>query len=154
MESLTKAVSTRAERLFKLGLTEAAANLKTLLERKRKLALAYEHYRFVTSANIVKFQRDLREATERFATERDLGGYQRLLFESISDYAQVPPDHVLASLETAQERGCFDFFCIASIQKVKDPLLFGRIDGCDNLFYIDGWDDDVSIGDLLKENEG
>jgi hypothetical protein len=47
---------------------------------------------------------------------------------------------------------CFDSFEIAKIQwkrEIKDPILFGRIDGCPDRFYVSQWDDDVRIEDIL-----
>jgi len=37
---------------------------------------------------------------------------------------------------------------------VPDPILLGRITGCENRYFIAQWDDDVKIEDILKENEG
>jgi hypothetical protein len=35
-----------------------------------------------------------------------------------------------------------------------DPIIFGRIQDCPDLFFIAEWDDDVSIRDLVGEHGG
>lgn len=154
MNTATKVQGGRAERLLKLGFKTAATELAVLIDRKRKLALAYEHYRFVTPEKVAFFNQELMRRTGKNMDSVQNMAYQRLDFTPIEHYQTVPPDSVLASLETAQERKCFDSYEIGYIRNVKDPLLFGRVDGTPNRFYIDGWDDDISITDLLKENEG
>ncbi len=143
----------RTERLEKLGFTKAAKDLSGLLVKKRKLAIAYEHYRFVTPENVSAFNQKLKKAGKNM-DDINRQEYQMLAFTPIGDYETVPPDHVLTNLETAQGRGCFDAFEIGYIKNIKDPLLFGRVTGTPNRFFIDQWDDDVKIDDLLRENEG
>ena len=143
-------------RLEKCGFKTAGEKVKRLAEKKRKLMLAYENYRFVRQEKIGDFNQKLREKTMK----RDKHVYeewQTLSFTPVSDYAEVPPETVLASLETAMDRNCFDRFEVAHIVtkiKVPDPILFGRINGCTDYFFIDQWDDDVKIQDILKNNEG
>jgi hypothetical protein len=144
------------DRLGKLGLKTASDKLKRLAEKKRKLAIAYEHYRFVRMEKVQDFNQKLKEKTMK----REANGYekyQKLSFTPIDEYSEIPPDSVLASLENAVNRNCFDSFEIAHIVdvvKVPDPILFARINGCTDRFFIDQWDDDVSIEDILKPNEG
>lgn len=139
-----------ADRLEKLGFKNASANLKTLENKKRKLAIAYEHYRFVRQEKIKAFNEKLKAKTLNKTTY----AYQTLAFTSIDQYTEVPPDHVLEKLGEAQEVNCFDSFEIAHIREVKDPILFGRINDCSDRFFIDQWDDDVKIEDILMPNEG
>jgi len=136
------------DRLERLGFTAAGAKVKELSLRKRKMAIAYEHYRFVRPEKIAAFNEKLMRDT------RKGGDYKTLAFTPVGQYAEVPPANVLDSLETAQGRQCFDTFEVAHIINVKDPILFGRINGCSDRFFIDQWDDDVRIEDILKPNEG
>lgn len=149
-----------ADKLKTLGFTRAATEVERQRALQKKLELAYEHYRFVTPENIQKFQDKLKEES----TE-DIGGNQwvmitqhkRLKFTAVKEYPAVPPTEVLDALETAQNLRCFDTFEIASIEWVKhvpDPILFGRIKGCADRFYIAQWDDDVKIEDILQGDEG
>lgn len=137
--------------LERLGFKTASANLKTMSERKRKLAIAYEHYRFVREEKIAAFQDKLRKKTHNWDNRQ---GYHKLDFVPIESYEHVPPSDVLTELETAQGRKCFDNYEVAYIKKVEDPLLFGRIKGCPDRFFIAQWDNDVKIEDILKPNEG
>ncbi len=142
-------------KLEKLGFKTASDKVKKLSEKSRKLAIAYEHFRFVRKEKIADFNQKLKEKTMKRSNYRE--EYQQLSFTPTENYSEVPPDHVLKSLEDALEKKCFDSFEIAHIVdvvKVPDPILFGRIEGCTDRFFIDQWDDDVSIQDILKDNEG
>lgn len=137
------------DRLAKLGFKAASAEVKELATRKRKMALAYELYRFVRPEKITEFNAKLyRETRQRN------GSYKVLDFQSIEQYKNVPPVEVLNALEVAQGHKCFDKFSVAFIREVADPILFGAINGCGDLFYLAAWDDDVKIEDILGPNEG
>ncbi len=147
MTTKTEKLETVADRLEQVGFKNASAQLKAKKIKAQKLAVAYEHYRYVTDEKIRKFNQALRNDNKY------------LNFESIESYANVPPESVLANLEKAQALTVagvkvFDSYEVASIQEVKDPLLFGRVNGCFDHFFIDQWGEDVKITDLLKENEG
>lgn len=146
MEQTTKDPAV-IDRLEKLGFKAASTKVKELSVRQRKMAIAYEHYRFVCQEKIDAFNAKLRKAGSN-------AGYQTLSFTPVEQYPDVPPVHVLDSLDLAQSRRCFDAFEIAHIIDVKDPILFGRINGCPDRFFIGQWDDDVKIEDILKPNEG
>ena len=141
------------ERLQKLGLTAASKRVVELRERKRKLAIAYEHYRFVRQEKIDAFNKKLYEKTINKINYT----HQTLSFTALDNYDQTPPEPVLDQLETAIGRNCFDSFEVAhivTVVKVPDPILFGRIKACPDRFFIAQWDNDVKIDDLLKANEG
>ena len=73
------------------------------------------------------------------------------------EYPSAPPQAVLDKVEEAQKVGCFDAFEVCKVESVreyKDPIVFGRITGCPDRFFIAQWDNDVKIEDILKENEG
>lgn len=135
--------------LEKLGFHAAANKVRGAAEYKRKLAIAYEHYRVVSDQKINEFNQKLYSTS---STSR--GDYKVLSLTPIEAYGEVPPKSVLDSLEVAIGRQCFDSFQVAHIVQVKDPLLFGLVKGCSDHFFIDQWDDDIKISDLLKDNEG
>lgn len=141
-------------RLEALGFTKVATELGNILSMKRKLALAYELYRYVTPDNVEVFNEKLRAQTVKNPNDPWKISYQRLDFVPISNYEKAPPEDVLVKLEEAQGHKCFDSYEVGYIRNVEDPLLFGRIDKCPNRFFIAQWDTDVSIDDLLKANEG
>jgi hypothetical protein len=136
------------DRLEKLGFKAASSKVKELSIKKRKMAIAYEHYRFVRPEKIEAFNRKLEKESRRGSE------YKTLSFTPVESYSEVPPGHVLEKMEAAVDRKCFDQFEVAHIINVKDPILFGRIHGCPDRFFIDQWDDDVRIEDILKPNEG
>lgn len=140
------------ERLEKLGLKAASKRVTELRERKRKLAIAYEHHRFVRQEKIDAFNAKLKKESIQKS-----GEYKMLSFMALEQYEQAPPESVLDALETAIGRNCFDSFEVAHIvTKVPtpDPILFGRIKACPDRFFIGQWDDDVKIEDILAANEG
>jgi len=137
--------------LERLGFKTASTKLKTLSEKKRKLAIAYEFYRVVTEEKVADFQSKLRKKTANWDGRQ---GYHKLDFVPVESYENVPTPDVLAEMEVAQGRKCFDSYEVAYIKQVEDPLLFGRIKGCPDRFFIAQWDNDVSIDDILKPNEG
>ena len=143
------------ERLEKLGLKAASKRVIELRERKRKLALAYEHYRFVRQEKIDAFNQKLQKETQK--DMKNGYEYKTLSFTALESYEATPPESVLDALETAIGRNCFDSYEVAHIvTKVvtPDPILFGRIKACSDRFYIAQWDNDVRIEDILKSNEG
>lgn len=135
------------EKLEKLGFKVAGAKVKELGTRKRKMALAYEHYRFVRQDRIDAFNKKLRDNGNSF-------DYKRLSFTPVEDYPHCPPEDVLDKMGVAVDRQIFDHFEVAHIIQVKDPILFGRVKGCPDRFFIGQWDDDCRIEDILGPNEG
>lgn len=139
------------ERMEKAGLTGMAATLKKLKEKKAKMIIAYEHYRFVRPEKFQAFNERLRKETQKDYT------YSRLRFTSLEKYSKVPPMNVIESIENANARMCFDGFEVADIESVTvlpDPIVFGIIEGCSDKFYIAQWDNDVNIEDILSETDG
>ena len=133
-------------RLEKLGLKSAAKKLNGA----QKLSIAYAKYGFITQEKVDRFNEKLR--IETLTEDKTARSYKRLLFTPLDSYHKVPPQDVLVRLEAAMNDAIFDTFEIATIQWVKeiiDPILFGRIDGCPDRFYVAQWDDDVRIEDIV-----
>lgn len=137
--------------LEKLGFKAAAGKVKEAVQRKRKMAIAYEFYRYVRPEKILEFNAKLMKKSHNWDK---MGGYHTLTFTPIANYEGAPPMEVLKKLEEAQDRKCFDAFEVGYIREVPDPLLMGVINGCTDKFFIDQWDNDVKIQDILKDNEG
>ena len=132
--------------LERLGFKNA---VKTM-DRIERMKLAYEKYMFVTPENIGIFNDKLR--AETLQEDKRARRYKQLMFIPIEEYGAVPPTSVLDKLEKAQKDNIFDKFKIAKIdwkEEVKDPIIFGMIDGCEDYFYISQWDDDIKIEDLI-----
>jgi len=70
--------------------------------------------------------------------------------ERVEDYDGLPPVAVLETFKEHKAREVFDYFTIASVNSIPDPLLLGRIDGDDdNRWFIDNWGTDVCLDDLI-----
>lgn len=154
-----------AELLKELGMDSAAQNLTKKMDLKKKLTIAYEHFRFVEPHILDRFQNQLKAKTY----SEQLEGYlvtrkwRELKLIALKDYKEIPPPDCLMDLKKAKDMNCFDSFYVATVQEVRefvnttpvpDPIIFGQIEGCDDLFFVTQWDDDVSIEEILKENEG
>lgn len=78
--------------------------------------------------------------------------YDTLRFTALKDYDKVPPEACLAQLEVAVKRECFDEFEVADVETVMerpDPIIFGRIKGSSDRFFVTQWDNDIDINDIL-----
>ena len=128
----------KAKLLEELGMKTVA---ETLLKKKRgreRLLKAVEKYQYATGEDI-----------DDYNTELKTHG-RRLVIVEIKDYKRLPPDDVLEALKKAQAEDLFDTFHIAYIERVKDPILFGKIKAFKNLyFFIAQWGDDVKFEDIL-----
>lgn len=124
--------------LAELGMEKAAEKLLRKKFGKTKLMKAVNDYRYATGEDLDEFNKEMKQYGKE------------LVVVKIKDYDKIPPDDVLADLMTAKEKKCFDSFHVAFIRKVKDPILFGKIDDFKNLyFYIAQWGDDVKIEDII-----
>lgn len=135
-----------SEELKKLGFTTAVKKI----DIAQRMKIAYGKYGFVTQEKINIFNDNLRKETLK--EDHMSRTYKKLVFIPVKEYPEVPPPHVLRNLKEAVDDGCFDSFEIAKIQwikEIKDPILFGRVEGCPDRFFIAQWDDDVKIEDIL-----
>lgn len=164
------------EELERLGLTAA---LKTVARQReyatpqlrRKLRTAFEHFRVVTPEKLKDFREKLKKRTQVSWVSRDFYGertrhwtWYGLKMVPLEHYTMVPPPDVLKALSDAKELDCFDGFVVATAEiqtraeklpsRLPDPILFGVITDCQNLYFIAQWDDDVKIEDILAEGEG
>lgn len=149
------------KKLDQLGFKKAASDLNKAKELKRKMTIAYEHFRYVRPEKFDAYDEKLKRNTlkeeGRQGSSEYFHNYDKLAFIPIAEYPNVPPQAVLDKIESAQEQKCFDRFevCkVESIREYKDPIIFGVIEGCPDRFFISQWDTDVRIEDILNENEG
>ncbi len=143
------------ERLEKLGMKTAVDKVKELRELRRKMTIAYEHFRFVKQEKIDEFNKKLRKTTEKQDSYNTT--YDELGFTRLEEYTEVPPESVLDKVEEAIKLACFDYFEVGKIEsrkETKDPIIFGRITSCKDRFFVGQWDDDITIEQILNDNEG
>lgn len=139
------------------GMVAAAVKLKEAAALRRKLAIAYEHFRFVRPEKIEAYRQRLKEATQQGPKPGSTWygtTYKDLSFTPLQSYPQVPPADVVKSVVDARGKQCFDAFEVAHIVDVKDPIVFGRVNGCADRFFVAQWDNDVRIEDILRPEEG
>ena len=67
----------------------------------------------------------------------------------IEEYESIPPKEVLTKLRMHKNRLLFDYFTIASVENIKDPLLFGRINETEYRYFIAQWGEDIKLDDLV-----
>ncbi len=120
-----KNVAEQFEKIMNLNLKKAAADLK-----------GYDT--FVHTKMIEKYREHLPKNKE-------------LVIDDLEEYEKPLPKHVKVKLVAAKKHNIFDSFCVFWIREVVDPILFGQLkEEPDFYYFIDEWDDDISIEDLLK----
>lgn len=152
--------------LKELGLETAGNNLDQKLTLKKKLTLAYEHFKVVTPSIFQRFNEEMKSKTlkvEQHDKYRRTERWRQLKFTALKDYKEVPPPDCLMDLKKAIDMKLFDNYTVATVEEVStnydtrpvpDPIIFGLINGSDDHFFITQWDDDLSIEEILKHNEG
>jgi len=67
---------------------------------------------------------------------------------NIKDYKQPIPLNILKSYQQAKQRNLFDNIIVVGLK--KDPLLIGLMDFSNDWYFIDQWDNDLRIEDIMK----
>lgn len=156
--------------LKELGFDSAHKAANDKLERCRKLHVAYNNFEFIPMSAVDSFNVKLKDKTECYfdsemkkkiskkeamkGTRGNKRVYDKLVFKPVKDYGQIPPVEALQKMKCAAELKCFDSFEVAKIEsvvEVVDPIIFGRINGCSDLFMVAQWDHDIKFEDLKKE---
>lgn len=94
---------------------------------------------FLYSANTVHY------------TSGDKGTIGKFEWEEkpIKEIEELPPNDVLIKLAEHKQRNVFDYFTIAKVKNMYDPLLFGRIEGSTDRYFIAQWGDDINLDDVI-----
>lgn len=144
-----------------LGFTAGATQAEANRDRARRMYLAYTSYEIVEPGHIDAFKGRLKERSYKTTGERGVNlreYFDTLVFEAPESYkgtgdsTGLPPKEALDAFQAARDAKVFDTFEVArveSVQVYKDPILFGRIEGCLDRFFIAQWGDDVSLQDLI-----
>ncbi len=120
-----KNVAEQFEKIMNLNLKKAAADLKG--------------YDTIIHSNMIEKYRDY------------LPKGKELVVDDLEEYEKPLPKHVKVKLATAKKHSIFDSFCVFWIREVVDPILFGQLKEEPDIYYfIDEWDNDISVADLLK----
>lgn len=136
-----------AEEAFEQAAEHAALGQKNVAEQFEK----------IMNVNLKKAAADLKGYdtfvhTKMIEKYRDhLPKNKQLVIDDLEEYDKPLPRHAKVKLAAAKKHGIFDSFCVFWIREVADPILFGQIEGePDFYFFIDEWDNDISVEDLLK----
>jgi len=90
------------------------------------------------------------ERTQDFHSVEDGKIGQYLWVETpVENYLSIPPKEVLNDMRVHKARNLFDYFTIASVEHIKDPLLLGRIEGTTDRYFIVQWGADIHVEDVL-----
>ena len=128
----------KVKMLKELGLNAISEKLLRKKGGKEKLLKAVDGYRYATKEDLDDFNKEMRKFNKE------------LVVVEMKDFDRLPPDEVLGELQKTRKVNCFDTFHIAYIRAVKDPILFGKINGFNELyFFISQWGDDVKIEDII-----
>ena len=84
-----------------------------------------------------------------YSTSKDTIGKFVWTETPIDQYKTIPPQLTLDTLKTHQDRHIFDYFTIAKVNQMVDPLLLGRIEGVTDRFFLCQWGDDIQVDDLI-----
>ena len=133
-------------RLQAVGATRQAEILeKQLRLRQRLVALKDWDYPVLKQTTLEKFQANNYRVIVRI---HDLEHYVGNV-DAGDEKDRLIPDDVLDKIELAKERRLFDAFQVMWAEKVKDPIVFGVLDGCQDMFFVAEWDDDITFEQLL-----
>jgi hypothetical protein len=139
------------------GFSKAAENVEYDYALAKKLLVAYADYQVVTSEQMEKFQARLKKETLQ-KLDKYTEVYKKLKLEPIQTYATMPPMEVLDLVSKAKATGLFGSFEVGYItdhveRRDPDPIVFGKIEGCGDYFFIAQWGDDVKVTDILAEEK-
>ena len=67
----------------------------------------------------------------------------------VGDYPGIPPANVLETFRNVKAKKLFDYYTVASVNAVPDPLLLGRIENSTSRYFIGQWGNDVSLDDVI-----
>lgn len=76
-------------------------------------------------------------------------GQYKWVEDKIEELMKLPPMRVLKRLVEEKGKNLFDYFTVARLAELPDPLLLGRINGVNDRFFIAQWDNDICLDDLL-----
>lgn len=136
-----------AEEAFEQAAEHAALGQKNVAEQFEK----------IMNVNLKKAAADLKGYdtfihTKMIEKYRDhLPKNKELVIDDLEEYEKPLPKHAKIKLAAAKKHTIFDSFCVFWIREVTDPILFGQIaEEPDFYYFIDEWDNDISVADLLK----
>lgn len=148
-EEAQKRVQVKINRLKELGVTAQAKILELELQVRVKLMRLQEWDYKVLPFEAIKEYDGKTVNSYTLRVHIDLLEAYCGAGEDAKD--KIIPNAVLDKLEEAKDRQVFDQVSVLWVEKVKDPLLLGSIEGCKDYFLIAEWGEDVKFDDIVKE---
>lgn len=148
-----KRIESKIGRLQKAGATAQAIILESELTTRDTLTRLKEwDYKLLTKKTIEQFKSDNTMTMTRDGLKVHIDPIEKYCGNPQVGEAKdrIIPDHILDSLGTAKERELFDEYVILWAEKVKDPLLLGIVDGCEDYFFIAEWGEDITFEQISK----
>lgn len=152
-EEVQGEVKTKIDKFKKAGFARQAALLETELRARGRLARIQEWDYKVLPYNAIKaYDRKMIHGWTMVVhidpVDKYIGVPEGAVVEG--EFDKIVPEHVIDSLLTAQERQVFDDYHVLWVEKVKDPLLLGKVKELPDYFLIDEWGDDIKFSDIIK----
>lgn len=149
-----KRIESKIVRLQKVGAISQALTLEIELQtRDSILRLKEWDYKILPQIAIKDFEAEHHNWD-------GIGGHAVIHIDPLEKYCGNPqvgeakdrimPDEILEKLEEAKERELFDEFAILWAERVKDPLLLGIVNGCEDYFFIAEWGDDITFEQIME----
>lgn len=152
-----KRIETKINRLEKAGAKAQATILERELRTKDALIRLKEwYYKILTREAIHKFNENNQVTLTRDGIKLHIDSLEQYIGampRTGDEKNHIIPDKVLDDLETAQERELFDEYAVLWAEKVKDPLLLGIVEGCEDYFLISEWGDDITFEQICEGKE-
>lgn len=152
-------IEKKINRLQKAGATKQALILEAEIRTRESLVRLKEwDYKVLPKTEIDKFkagQERIMRTSYEIALKLHVDPLEAYVGNPKSGEAKdrIIPDNVLEKLEEAEERELFDNFAILWVEKVKDPIVLGCVDGCEDYFFIAEWGDDITFEQIVKGNK-
>lgn len=146
-------IEKKINRLENAGATKQALILEAEIRTRESLVRLQEwDYKVLPKAAIDKFQKENTMTFTRDGLKLHVDQLEAYVGNPKSGEAKdrILPDDVLEKLEEAKERELFDSFAVLWAEKVKDPIVLGCVDGCEDYFFIAEWSDDITFEQITK----
>lgn len=146
-------IEDKINRLQSAGAVAQACILEQEIRTRQSLVRLKEwDYKLLTKETIDKFQADNQMTLTRDGLKVHIEPLDKYCGNPQVGEAKdrIMPDHILDKLEEANARELFDDVAVLWVEKVKDPLLLGIIEGCEDYFFIAEWGEDVSFEQITK----
>ncbi len=152
-------LSSEANKYRELGMIRIAENLENkAIKAWKELEISLAGYKRINAEELEIFRAELRKIgdmkSKRELIETSLHDYMGQNLDQGSEITDseigLPPAEILEKLKVAKDSKLFDAFSILHIKYVPDPILCGRIEESQDLYFIAEWGDDVKLTDIVK----